>query len=102
MTPNRPATTGEILSVFATGLGPTTPSVGPGAAFPANPFATVNAPVQVTLGGKQAQVLDAIGFPGTDGYQVNFRVPTDAPKGVDSLQVSSAWTVGPEVKITVQ
>jgi hypothetical protein len=26
-----------------------------------------------------------------DGYQVNFRVPSDAPRGTDTIQVGAAW-----------
>ncbi len=71
-----PASAGEVLSLFATGLGPTRPTVDPGKTFPAQPLAAVAAPVSVTVNGVPAAVLGAVGYPGaTDGYQVNFRVP---------------------------
>jgi uncharacterized protein (TIGR03437 family) len=48
-------------------------------------------------------VLAAIGYPGAiDGYQVNFRVPPDTPKGAVSLQVTVAWIPGAPVSIAVQ
>ena len=100
---SKPAAAGEILSVFMTGLGPTTPGVDPGKAFPASPLQTVNSPVDVTVNGKTAEVTAAVGYPGAvDGYQVNFRVPSDAAKGTATVQVSAAWIAGPAVNITIQ
>jgi uncharacterized protein (TIGR03437 family) len=63
----------------------------------------VNSPVEVTVNGTSAEVLAAVGFPGTvDSYQVNFRVPSNAAKGAATVQVSAAWIAGPAVTIVVQ
>jgi hypothetical protein len=103
VTASKPAVAGEILSLFATGLGPTRPGVDPGQPFPSSPLAAVNSPVDVTVNGRPAQVLAAVGFPGAvDAYQVNFRVPPDTTKGAATVQVSAAWIAGPTVSITVQ
>jgi hypothetical protein len=103
VTGSKPATAGEILSLFATGLGPMSPGVDPGQPFPSIPPAIVNSPVQVTVNGKAAEVLSAVGFPGAvDGYQVNFRVPPDTAKGPASIQLSAAWISGTAVGIAVQ
>ena len=103
VTASKPATAGEILSLFATGLGPTRPGVDPGQPFPASPAQPVNSPVDVLVNGKPAEVLGAVGYPGaTDGYQVNFRMPTDVASGTASIQVSAAWIAGPAVNIAVQ
>ncbi len=103
VTASKPAAAGEILSLFATGLGPTNPSVDPGQPFPSSPASAINSPVDVTVNGKPADVLGAVGYPGAvDGYQVNFRVPTDTAKGVATIQVSSAWVASVAVSITVQ
>jgi uncharacterized protein (TIGR03437 family) len=100
---SKPAAAGEILSLFATGLGPTRASLTPGQPFPSSPLAVVNSPIDVTVNGKSAEVLGAVGYPGTvDSYQVNFRVPSDTPKGSSSLQVTAAWIPGPPVSITVK
>jgi uncharacterized protein (TIGR03437 family) len=100
---SKPATAGEILSLFASGLGPTIPGVDPGQPFPASPLAAVNSPVEVTVNGKSADVLGAAGFPGAvDGYQVNFRLPPDTAKGPASIQVSAAWIPSAPVSIAVQ
>ena len=91
------------MSVFVTGLGPTKPGVDPGMPFPASPLFAVNSPVDVTVNGKPAQVTAAVGYPGTaDGYQVNFRVPSDAAKGPATVQVAAAWIAGPAVSIVIQ
>ena len=59
--------------------------------------------MDVTVNGKPAEVLGAVGYPGAvDGYQVNFRVPPDAAKGVATIQVSSAWIVGMPGSIALQ
>ncbi|MBI3695800.1 MAG: hypothetical protein HY238_13295 [Acidobacteria bacterium] len=100
---SKPAAAGEVLSLFATGLGPTRPGVDPGKPFPASPPAAVNSPVEVLVNGKPAEVLGAVGFPGAvDGYQVNFRVPPDMARGTTTIQVRAAWIAGSEVKISVQ
>jgi hypothetical protein len=103
VTASKPAAVGEILSLFATGLGPTVPGVDPGQPRPSSPLVSVNSPVEVTVNGKPAEVLAAVGYPGTaDGYQVNFRVPSDAAKGPATVQVGAAWIVGPVVSIVIQ
>jgi uncharacterized protein (TIGR03437 family) len=99
----KPAAADEILSLFARGLGPTRASLTPDQPFPSNPLAVVSSPVSVTVNGKTAEVLSAVGYPGAvDGYQVNFRLPSDTPKGTVSIQVSAAWIPGAPVSIPVQ
>lgn len=103
VTASKPAAAGEILSLFVTGLGPTVPGVDPGKPFPASPPAVVNSPVDVRVNGKSAEIIGAVGFPGAvDGYQVNFRVPSDVAKGAATIQVSAAWIIGPGVTIAIQ
>jgi hypothetical protein len=100
---SKPAAPGEILSVFATGLGATHPGVEPGKPFPSAPLSAVNSPVEITVNGKSAEVLSAVGYPGAvDGYQVNFRVPPDTAKGAASIQISAAWISGTPVNISIQ
>ena len=103
VTAAKPASAGEILSLFASGLGPTRPGVDPGQPFPAAPPQEVNSPVQVLVNGNSADVLYAGGYPGAvDGYQVNFRMLDGAGQGQASLQLTSAWIAGPTIKIPVQ
>ena len=103
VTASTPAAAGEVLSLRATGLGPTRPGVDPGQPFPATPPAVVNSPVGVTVNGQPAEVLAAVGLPGAvDGYKVNFRVPPGTAKGMATVQVSAAWITGPSVTIGIQ
>ncbi len=103
VTASKPAVPGEVLSLIATGLGPTVPGVDPGKLFPSNPLVAANSPVEVNVNGKPAEIMAAVGYPGAaDGYQVNFRIPSDMVHGVATLQVISAWIAGPTVSIAVQ
>jgi hypothetical protein len=103
VTADKPATAGEVLTLFASGLGPTRPGVDPGQPFPADPLQIVNSPVQVLVNGNPGDVLYAGGYPGAvDGFQVNFRVPSGAAPGQNALQLTSAWISGPAVNIAVR
>ena len=102
VSPAKPASAGEILTLFAYGLGPTLPAVDPGQPFPAAP-AKANSPISLTVGGQEANVLYAGGYPGSiDGYQVNFRVPDGLSSGLTAVRLTSAWIGGREVKLAVK
>ena len=103
VTASKPAAAGEILSLIATGLGPTVPGVNPGEPFPVSPLAVVNSPVEVKVNGKSAEVLGAVGYPGAvNSYQVNFRVPPDAASGPATIQVTAAWITGSGVSLPIR
>jgi uncharacterized protein (TIGR03437 family) len=103
VTAARPARAGEVLIVQATGLGPTVPGVDPGQPFPADPRFLVNSPVDVTVNGNPAEVINSIGWPGlADTYRVDFRVPGGTTAGMASIQLTAAWIAGPAVRIAVQ
>jgi len=104
VTVGKPAQVGEILTVRAKGLGSTTPDLLPPGArlFPVDPPDRVLAPVYVLVNGKEAEVINAIGWPNTyDFYRVDFRVPA-TPAGMAAIQLVLTWIPGPEVKIPVQ
>jgi hypothetical protein len=102
VTAANPAKSGEVLSLIATGLGPTRPGVDPGQPFTADPLQVVNSPIEMTVNGVLVEVLYAGGYPGTTNtYQVNFRLPAGVPPGLAAIQISSAWIVSPEVGIAV-
>ena len=99
----RPADSGEILSILATGLGPTRPGLDPGKPFPPTPASQVNSPLQVTVNEKIAEVLSAVGSPGAvDQYQVKFRVPPGTKSGMAAVQVTAAWISSAPVSIPIQ
>jgi uncharacterized protein (TIGR03437 family) len=103
VTPSKPAKAGEILTIWATGLGPTRPGVEPGTPFTADPPQLCNSPIEVLVNGKSSEVLFAGGYPGAaDGYQINFRVPDTTPAGAATVQIKSAWIAGDPVKIMMQ
>jgi uncharacterized protein (TIGR03437 family) len=103
VSPSNPAHPGEFLAVFASGLGPTRPGVDPGQPFPATPPQLVNSPVEVSVGGKPAEVLYAGGYPGAvDIYQVNFRVPDNSGSGATTLRLTSAFISGSDVTFPIQ
>lgn len=103
VTAAKPAKSGEVLTLFASGLGPTRPGVDPGQPFPADPPQVVNSPLDLIVNGTPAEVLYAGGYAGAvDRYQVNFRVPEGIGAGLASVQLSVGWISGPEVKIAIQ
>jgi uncharacterized protein (TIGR03437 family) len=99
----KPAHAGEILSLFAGGLGPTRPGVDPGQPFPVSPLQPVNSPVEVAINGVAAEVLYAGGYPGSvDRYQVNFKVPDGIAPGAATIRLSSGFIPGADVTIPIQ
>jgi uncharacterized protein (TIGR03437 family) len=103
VTAARPARAGETLIMMATGLGPTRPGLNPGAVFPNSPPQEVNSPVEVTVNGNAADVVNKIGWPGTtDTYRLDVRVPNGTAPGIAALQVAVAFIPGREVRIPIQ
>ena len=103
VTASKPAAAGEVLAIFATGLGPTRPSVADGQPFPTNPLVAVDSLVEVRVNGRSAIVLVSAGLPGTvGGYQVNFRLPADTAKGLTAIELSAAGVAGSSVNVMVQ
>jgi hypothetical protein len=97
-----PARAGEILVLFASGLGPTRPGVDPGQPFPLTPLQPVNSPVEVSVNGIAAEVTWAGGYPGAvDRYQVNFRVPDTAGAGTALLRLTSGYIPGAEQPVPI-
>jgi len=98
-----PAQAGEVLTLHATGLGPTTPAVDLGQPFPQDTAYPVNAPVDVLVNGQPAEVLSAVGYSGAiDEYQVDFRLPAGLHPGIVGLQLTAAWIPGSEVKVAIK
>lgn len=84
VTAAKPAKAGEVLSLFASGLG-------------------AASAVQVLMNGSPAEVLYAGAYPGAaDRYQVNFRVPDQTTAGDVGLRLSQAWVDGTEVRISTR
>ena len=80
---SRPATTGDILTIYCSGLGAVTntPASGSAAGSGSN-LSSAQAPVSVTIGGKSAPFLFAGLSPGYVGlYQVNVQLPAGVTPG---------------------
>ena len=97
------AKAGEVLIMKATGLGPTVPGVDPGQPFSTDAVQQVNSPVDVTLNGQSAEIINKVGWPGlVDTYRVDFRVLDGTASGTATLQVTAAFIPGREVSIPVR
>lgn len=85
--PANPVAAGDILQLFLTGQGLTTPRIATGAVAPATaPFALADQEVVVLVNGQRAEVLFAGMAPGTIGLlQVNVRIPANAAAGDNVL-----------------
>lgn len=77
-----PAKPGSVVSLFATGLGQTSPE-GKDGVLNAAPLPVPLLPIQVRIGGQPVEVTYAGGAPGLiAGYmQVNVRIPANLPSG---------------------
>jgi uncharacterized protein (TIGR03437 family) len=82
---DNPASGGEVLLIYSVGLGQTEPPLESGSAgrVEAN-----TGPVEVTIGGKSAEVLYSIAAPGFVGlYQTAVRLPEGLAPGIVTLTV---------------
>ena len=101
VTSAKPAKVGEVLILQANGLGPTAPGANPGEPFSAN-AALVNSPLQVSVNGRPAEVLNAIGWPGlVDTYRIDIRVPEGTRSGTAQVRLTVAWIPGLPISIPV-
>ena len=77
-----PAKAGDVIILWGTGFGATTPAVAPGVVPPSATVANVANAVTVTIGNLPAQVLGAAIAPGNAGlYQVAVKVPAGVASG---------------------
>jgi uncharacterized protein (TIGR03437 family) len=99
--PATPATAGDSLAIFCTGLGAVNPPVPDGAASPGSPLAYTVATPTVTIGGKNAQVFFSGLAPGFVGlYQIDAIVPSGiAPGDQVPVVVSISGATSPAVTI---
>jgi uncharacterized protein (TIGR03437 family) len=90
VTEGNPASPGETISIYATGLGATNPAVATGATAPATPPAVTVVQPTVTIGGVSATVVSAALQANQVGvYQVNFTVPSSGVANGDQPVVLS-------------
>ena len=103
VTPENPASPGEPVVVYATGLGPVAPAPLTGAPASASPLSLTSIPPVVTVGGIVAEVLFSGLAPGFVGlYQVNLVVPLDAPSGDLGVVIQTDGQASNPAKMAVQ
>jgi uncharacterized protein (TIGR03437 family) len=101
ITTANPAKAGDVLLVFCTGLGQSTPPVATGQLVASDVVART-ATVTATLGGRPATVVYSIVSPGFTGlYQVAVTVPTGVT-GPAILQLQMGTVSSNQVTINVQ
>jgi uncharacterized protein (TIGR03437 family) len=77
-----PARPGDVIILWGTGFGPTSPSAPVGIELPSDKTYSTANPVTVTVGGIPTQVYSAALAPGFAGlYQVAIQIPASAPDG---------------------
>jgi len=103
ITPSNPAKAGDVLLIYTTGLGQTTPAVQT-ATLVVPPAAAFNntAPVTVSIGGQNAAIAYSIASPGFAGlYQTAVTVPSGVT-GSAKLTMSAGGAQSNTVNIQVQ
>jgi len=92
VTPSNPIHSGDEISIYAAGMGATSPEVAAGASSPSSPLALALIAPDVRLGGVPLAVSYAGLAPGQVGvYQINARAPAKAPAGTEvALTVTQA------------
>lgn len=98
-----PATAGNVIQIYASGLGVVNPPIAAGA-VPGSTLSTTVNQVQVTIANTDAPVLFAGLAPGFVGlYQVNVMVPSGVTPGNSiPLTLSVGGQTGPSANIAVQ
>lgn len=108
--PTHPAKAGDIVIVYAIGLGQTTPVVKTGAAAPGGPNLANVADVKVCLGGDTPFAKADCFAPGFAGlaptfvglYQINVTIPGGLPSGNSSFYFSVGSVPSNVVQIALQ
>lgn len=100
---DNPARRGQLVTVYALGLGPVDNPPATGEPSPGDPLIRGVRTPPVTLGGATAEVASSNLAPGQVGvWALSFRVPADAPGGAQELRVSLDGQEARPVTITVE
>jgi uncharacterized protein (TIGR03437 family) len=100
---DNPAHSGEVIILYATGMGATNPPVATGAVAPGSPLANVTVAPKVTVGTADAQVLFAGLSPGSVGlYQIDVVIPPGTAAGNVNLVVTQNGVASNTVTVPVE
>jgi uncharacterized protein (TIGR03437 family) len=99
-----PASIGETIVIYCTGLGPVSPAIAAGTPPPSSPLSSTTSPVTLTIGGQAAQVTFSGLTPGYPGlYQINAIVPSGVTSGnAVQVTVQVAGQTSPPVTMAVK
>jgi len=98
-----PAAPNEIVVLYGASFGPVAPAPATGAAAAVLPLSYTQIQPDVRVAGRAAQVLFSGLSPGSVGlYQINFRVPADAPSGATDVVVTVSGASSVPVKMSVR
>jgi uncharacterized protein (TIGR03437 family) len=90
VTSSNSARRGNVVQIYANGLGPVTNPPASGAVTPAEPLSATRTPPTVTIGGRPAEVLFSGLAPFNAGlYQINVRLAADTPTGLQPVVITS-------------
>lgn len=100
---SNPAARNGIIQVYANGLGPVDVPQRTGEPAPADRLSRTRVQPVVTVGGRQATVEFSGLAPGYVGlYQLNVRVPADAPVGLQPLVISMGGVESKAATLPIQ
>jgi uncharacterized protein (TIGR03437 family) len=103
VTPSSPASVGEIVSVYVTGLGDVNPSVPDGTAGLSDPLSFTTSTFTAFVNGISAPVYFAGLAPQLTGiYQLNVQIPAGVTAGDVTLDISGPDSYTSEALITVK
>ncbi len=102
VTPQHPAKAGEVLILYATGLGQTTPPLTTGTLL-IYPPRSDTATASVAIGGREAPVIYSLASPNAAGlYQVAVTMPAGVPAGTAPVVLRIGAAAAASVNIDVQ
>ena len=94
---------GQFIQIYCNGLGPVDATPPSGEPSPANPLARTTSVPTVTIGGRPAEVVFSGLAPGIVGlYQINVRIPADAPSGLQPVTIQVGNVTGKTTNIPVE
>jgi uncharacterized protein (TIGR03437 family) len=101
-----PAQAGDVLTIYAIGLGPTNPVVATGTPAPF-PAATVTVTPVINVGGSIGGTAVTPFFAGLSPtyaglYQLNLTIPDNVPKGIVELSITWSDVASNSVDIAIQ
>jgi uncharacterized protein (TIGR03437 family) len=105
---SHPANVGDVLTIYAIGLGPTSPAVATGQPAPAaEPLARITGDLLVSFGGGVLAANVAAAFAGLTPtyaglYQINVVVPDNTPKGIVDLSAAFPDARSNSLRIAIQ